>query len=120
LMIEPTESEDKGELDRFCDALIYIRQEIAEIESGRMDIGVNPLKMSPHTQGVVMGSDWNRPYSRELGAFPAPFVKPETKIWPTVSRIDDIYGDKNLVCTCPPLESYQSPSVVPETMTAAN
>jgi glycine dehydrogenase len=120
LMIEPTESEDKGELDRFCDALIYIRQEIADIEEGRMDIGVNPLKMAPHTQGVVMGSDWNRPYSRELAAFPAPFVKPETKVWPTVSRIDDIYGDKNLMCTCPPMEAYQSPSVASEKISAVN
>ncbi|ODM96036.1 Glycine dehydrogenase (decarboxylating) [Orchesella cincta] len=120
LMIEPTESEDKGELDRFCDALIYIRQEIAEIEDGRMDIGVNPLKMSPHTQQQVMRSDWNRPYSRELAAFPAPFVRHDTKIWPTVNRIDDIYGDKNLVCTCPPMESYQSPSVASEKVAAAN
>lgn len=120
LMIEPTESEDKGELDRFCDALIYIRQEIADIEEGRMDIGVNPLKMSPHTQQQVMRSDWNRPYSRELAAFPAPFVRHDTKIWPTVNRIDDIYGDKNLVCTCPPMESYQSPSVASEKVAAAN
>jgi glycine dehydrogenase len=71
LMIEPTESEDKGELDRFCDALIYIRKEIQDIEDGRMDNRVNPLKMSPHTQQQVVNSNWNRPYSREQGAFPA-------------------------------------------------
>ncbi|GFG33833.1 hypothetical protein Cfor_11037 [Coptotermes formosanus] len=103
LMIEPTESEDKGELDRFCDALIYIRQEIKDIEEGRMDIRTNPLTMAPHTQGQVISSDWNRPYTREEAAFPAPFVHPETKVWPCVGRIDDIYGDKHLVCTCPPI-----------------
>lgn len=103
LMIEPTESEDKQELDRFCDALIFIRQEIKEIEEGRMDIRVNPLKMAPHTQEQVISSAWERPYAREQAAFPAPFVRPETKVWPTVARIDDIYGDKHLVCTCPPM-----------------
>jgi len=120
LMIEPTESEDKGELDRFCDALIYIRQEIAEIESGKMDVANNPLKMSPHTQVQVMGNEWNRPYTREQAAFPAPFVRPDTKIWPTVNRIDDIYGDKNLMCTCPPLETYQSPELDGEKVSAVN
>ncbi|XP_065339438.1 glycine dehydrogenase (decarboxylating), mitochondrial [Cloeon dipterum] len=103
LMIEPTESEDKQELDRFCEALICIRKEIQDIEEGRMDIRTNPLKMAPHTQAQVITSEWNRPYSRELAAFPAPFVRPESKIWPTVGRIDDIYGDKHLVCTCPPI-----------------
>ncbi|XP_017761990.1 PREDICTED: glycine dehydrogenase (decarboxylating), mitochondrial [Eufriesea mexicana] len=100
LMIEPTESEDKKELDRFCDALIFIRQEIADIESGKLDIAKNPLKMAPHTQEQVISSIWDRPYSRELAAFPAPFVK-GNKIWPSVGRIDDIYGDQNLFCTCP-------------------
>ncbi|XP_052865219.1 glycine dehydrogenase (decarboxylating), mitochondrial [Anopheles cruzii] len=103
LMVEPTESEDKEELDRFCDAMISIRKEIHEIEEGRLDIRVNPLKMAPHTQKQTISSEWNRPYPRELGAFPAPFVKPETKVWPTVGRIDDLYGDKHLVCTCPPM-----------------
>ncbi|KAJ8931698.1 hypothetical protein NQ314_015345 [Rhamnusium bicolor] len=103
LMIEPTESEDKQELDRFCDALISIRQEIRDIEEGKLDIRVNPLKMAPHTQEQVISSSWERPYSREEAAFPAHFVKPDTKIWPTVARIDDIYGDKHLVCTCPPI-----------------
>ncbi|KAH8359419.1 hypothetical protein KR093_006537 [Drosophila rubida] len=103
LMIEPTESEDKEELDRFCDAMISIREEIADIEEGRMDKAVNPLKMAPHTQAQVISDKWNRPYTREQAAFPALFVKPDAKIWPTVGRIDDAYGDKHLVCTCPPI-----------------
>lgn len=97
LMIEPTESEDKGELDRFCDALIMIREEIKLIENGTWPKNNNPLKNSPHTQAVCIDSKWNRPYQRELGAYPAPFIKPETKIWPTCSRVDDQYGDKNLI-----------------------
>ncbi|XP_046617815.1 glycine dehydrogenase (decarboxylating), mitochondrial isoform X1 [Neodiprion virginianus] len=101
LMIEPTESEDKPELDRFCEALISIRNEIREIENGKLDPQINPLKMAPHTQEHVVCSEWNRPYTREQAAFPAPFVKTDTKIWPSVGRIDDIYGDKNLFCTCP-------------------
>ncbi|KAM3937705.1 glycine dehydrogenase (decarboxylating), mitochondrial [Leptodactylus fuscus] len=109
LMIEPTESEDKAELDRFCDAMINIRQEIADIEEGRMDSRINPLKMSPHTLTCIASSNWDRPYSREVAAFPLPFVKPESKFWPTIARIDDIYGDQNLVCTCPPMELYESP-----------
>ncbi|XP_055699251.1 glycine dehydrogenase (decarboxylating), mitochondrial [Phlebotomus papatasi] len=103
LMIEPTESEDKEELDRFCEALIGIRREIQEIEEGRMDRRNNPLKLAPHTQRQVISSDWNRTYSREQAAFPIPLVKPDNKIWPTVGRIDDAYGDKHLVCTCPPM-----------------
>ncbi|XP_043268049.1 glycine dehydrogenase (decarboxylating), mitochondrial [Venturia canescens] len=102
LMAEPTESEDKVELDRFCDALISIRKEIEEIENGKMDMNINPLKMAPHTQQQVIQSEWNRPYSRELAAFPVSF-KRTPKIWPSVGRIDDIYGDKNLFCTCPPI-----------------
>ncbi|XP_070336558.1 glycine dehydrogenase (decarboxylating), mitochondrial isoform X2 [Odocoileus virginianus] len=109
LMIEPTESEDKAELDRFCDAMISIRQEIADIEEGRIDPRVNPLKMSPHSLTCVTSSHWDRPYSREVAAFPLPFVKPENKFWPTISRIDDIYGDQHLVCTCPPMGVYASP-----------
>ncbi|CAK9826760.1 Glycine dehydrogenase (decarboxylating), mitochondrial [Anthophora retusa] len=103
LMIEPTESEDKKELDRFCNALISIRQEINDIENGKFDIAKNPLKLAPHTQEQVISSTWDRPYSREIAAFPAPFVKGSSKIWPSVGRIDDTYGDKNLFCTCPPV-----------------
>ncbi|XP_044128488.1 glycine dehydrogenase (decarboxylating), mitochondrial [Bufo gargarizans] len=109
LMIEPTESEDKAEMDRFCDAMINIRQEIADIEEGRMDSKINPLKMSPHTLTSIAASNWDRPYSREVAAFPLPFVKPESKFWPTIARIDDIYGDQHLMCTCPPMETYESP-----------
>uniref|UniRef100_A0A671RWM6 glycine dehydrogenase (aminomethyl-transferring) n=1 Tax=Sinocyclocheilus anshuiensis TaxID=1608454 RepID=A0A671RWM6_9TELE len=109
LMIEPTESEDKSELDRFCDSLLAIRQEIADIEEGRMDSRVNPLKMAPHSLACITSTTWDRPYSREYAAFPMPFVRPETKFWPTISRIDDIYGDQHLVCTCPPMDVYESP-----------
>ncbi|XP_042864469.1 glycine dehydrogenase (decarboxylating), mitochondrial-like [Penaeus japonicus] len=109
LMVEPTESEDKAELDRFCDAMILIREEIRDLEEGRSDPKCNPLNMSPHPLVTVTSSNWDRPYSREQAAFPAPFVRPESKWWPTVGRIDDIYGDRNLVCTCPPMETYCSP-----------
>lgn len=106
LMIEPTESESKAELDRLCDSLISIRQEIRDIEEGRMDKTNNPLKNAPHTQDLVSADTWDRPYSREVAAFPAPWLKGTAKFWPTCSRVDDKYGDQQLVCTCPPLESY--------------
>jgi len=112
LMVEPTESEPKAEMDRFCDAMICIREEIRDIEEGRMDKERNPLKLAPHTLTQVFDSKWDRPYSRELGAFPAPFVGADTKLWPSVGRIDDVHGDKNLVCSCPPMETYASPHVV--------
>ncbi|XP_061418778.1 glycine dehydrogenase (decarboxylating), mitochondrial [Lethenteron reissneri] len=110
LMIEPTESEDRAELDRFCDALIAIRNEVALIEAGRLDPEINPLKMAPHTLACVSATHWDRPYSREQAAFPLPFVRPDTKLWPAVARIDDLYGDQHLVCTCPPMDAYESPS----------
>ncbi len=105
LMIEPTESEPKEELDRFCDALIAIRQEIREIEEGRADRANNLLTNAPHTLVQVIADDWNRPYPRERAAFPSPATR-EHKVWPYVSRIDSAYGDRNLVCTCPPVEAY--------------
>ncbi|KAL6735607.1 hypothetical protein Aduo_006030 [Ancylostoma duodenale] len=105
LMIEPTESEDKGEMDRLVDALLAIREEIAMIERGELDKQKNPLKMAPHTLAKVASNDWDLPYSRELAAFPKPWCHHKT--WPTTGRIDDQYGDKNLVCTCPPIEAYQ-------------
>jgi len=105
LMIEPTESESLAELDRFCEALIAIHGEIAAVASGQMDPANNPLKHAPHTAQVVTASQWDRPYSREQGAFPAPWVK-ESKFWPFVSRIDNVYGDRNLFCVCPPLTEY--------------
>jgi glycine dehydrogenase len=103
LMIEPTESESKAELDRFCDALIAIRGEIQEIESGRMPRDNNVLKNAPHTAQAVTATDWKHPYSREQAAFPTPWTR-ESKFWPAVARIDDAYGDRHLICTCPPME----------------
>jgi glycine dehydrogenase len=104
-MIEPTESENKDELDRFCDALLSIRAEIREIEEGKADKASNVLKHAPHTQSAVLLGDWGRPYSREKAVFPLAYVK-ANKFWPTVSRIDSAYGDRNLVCACEPMESY--------------
>lgn len=105
IMIEPTESEDKAELDRFCDALLSIRKEIAAIENGTADKADNVLKHAPHTQFVVMANDWSRPYSREQAAFPLPYVK-ENKFWPSISRVNNTYGDRNLICTCEPVSAY--------------
>jgi len=106
LMIEPTESETKEELDRFCDSLIEIRNEIREIEVGTQDRENNVLKNAPHTAGVITADNWTLPYSRQKAAYPLPFVK-EAKFWPSVSRVDNAYGDRNLVCSCLPLEEYK-------------
>jgi glycine dehydrogenase len=105
LMIEPTESEDKGELDRFCDAMIGIYHEIKAIENGSADKKDNLLKNAPHTQQVICGNEWTRPYTREQAAFPLPYVG-ANKFWPIVSRVNNTYGDRNLICTCEPVESY--------------
>jgi len=105
MMIEPTESEDQGELDRLCDALISIRQEIQAIIEGRADAQNNVLKMAPHTAEETAGDEWNHPYPREQAAYPLPFVK-ASKFWPSVGRIDNTYGDRNLVCSCPPIAEY--------------
>jgi len=105
LMIEPTESEPKDELDRFVDALVSIRGEIDEIAAGRLSKTDNPLKHAPHTMEVVVSDGWSRGYSRERAAFPLPWVR-ERKFWPSVGRVDDAYGDRNLVCSCPPIEEY--------------
>ena len=105
LMIEPTESESRAEMDRFCEALIMIHAEIQDIVEGRQPRTNNLLKNAPHTAQVVMASEWNRPYTREQGAFPAPWVR-DHKFWPSVSRVDEAYGDRHLVCTCPPMDSY--------------
>jgi glycine dehydrogenase len=104
-MIEPTESEPKAELDRFCDALIAIREEIRRIEEGTLDRQDNPLKRAPHTMAAVVSSDWSRPYTREEAAFPAPWTR-ERKFWPAVARVESAYGDRNLVCACPPTDAY--------------
>uniref|UniRef100_A0A6G1SIW9 Glycine cleavage system P protein n=1 Tax=Aceria tosichella TaxID=561515 RepID=A0A6G1SIW9_9ACAR len=108
LMLEPTESEDKQQLDDYCEALLQIRREIELIENGHWDREMNPIKQAPHTQQVVCSSDWSRPYTREEAAFPASFVKAATKIWPTVGRVDDTYGDTNLFCSCPPVDATNS------------
>jgi glycine dehydrogenase len=107
LMIEPTESEPKGELDRFCDAMIQIRAEVAQVEKGELPRDNNPLKHAPHTVYVLTADTWNRPYPRQQGAFPLPWVK-DHKFWPAVGRVDNPYGDRNLVCTCPPMAAYAS------------
>ncbi len=105
LMIEPTESEDKAELDRFCEALLGIRAEIRAIEDGKTDKHDNMLKHAPHTQFVITADEWHHKYTRQHAAFPLPYVK-GNKFWPSVSRVNNTYGDRNLVCTCEPTESY--------------
>ncbi|HUC79739.1 MAG TPA: aminomethyl-transferring glycine dehydrogenase, partial [Flavisolibacter sp.] len=105
IMIEPTESEDKGELDRFCNALLSIRREIALVEENEIDKKDNPLKNAPHTMFMVCSDEWKKPYSREMAAFPLPYVK-ANKFWPSVARVNNTYGDRNLVCVCLPTEMY--------------
>ena len=109
LMVEPTESENQAELDRFVDAMISIRNEIRKIEAGEWPADDNPLKNAPHTQADVIGineDEWTRPYSRETAVFPLPYVA-ANKFWPSVNRIDDVWGDRNLFCACVPMEEYQ-------------
>jgi len=105
VMIEPTESESLEELERFLTAMITIRAEIAQVISGHWPEDNNPLVNAPHTQDDVLSHDWTRPYSREVAARPAPWLH-DHKVWPTVNRIDNVYGDRNLVCSCPPLTAY--------------
>ncbi|MBP9214457.1 MAG: aminomethyl-transferring glycine dehydrogenase [Chitinophagaceae bacterium] len=105
IMIEPTESEDKAELDRFCDAMISIREEIAAIENGTANKVDNPLKNAPHTQAVICADEWNHSYSRKEAAFPLYYVT-QNKFWPSVARVNNTHGDRNLICTCEPIESY--------------
>jgi glycine dehydrogenase len=105
LMIEPTESESKAELDRFCDAMIAIRHEIAEIEAGRWKVEASPLRHAPHTVHDIADDAWSRPYSRAQGCFPSGTSRSD-KYWSPVGRVDNAYGDRNLVCSCPPIEDY--------------
>jgi glycine dehydrogenase len=105
LMIEPTESEARRELDRFCDAMIRIRREIAEIESGKANVENNLLRNAPHTHRLLLQGEWTRPYTREQAFFPLRNFR-EDKYWPPVGRIDNVHGDRHLVCGCPPMESY--------------
>lgn len=106
LMVEPTESESLDEMDRFCDALISIRKEIAEVEAGNVSREVNLLTMAPHSQQDLLQSEWDRPYTREQAAYPLPYLR-ERKFWPTVTRLDDTYGDMNLFCSCDPVEAEE-------------
>jgi glycine dehydrogenase len=106
LMVEPTESESKAELDRFCEAMIAIRAEIRAVEEGRMDREDNPLKHAPHTAAVVTAEAWPHAYSRELAAYPLASLR-ANKYWVPVGRADNVYGDRNLVCSCPPLTDYE-------------
>jgi glycine dehydrogenase len=105
IMVEPTESESKAELDRFCEALIAIHGEIIAVESGKMDRQNNPLKNAPHTADMLVADDWARPYSRHQAAFPAEWLH-EHKFWPYVGRIDNVFGDRNLVCSCAGMDNY--------------
>lgn len=105
IMIEPTESEDKAELDRFCDALLSIREEIRSIEDGKADKKDNALKNAPHTQAVVTADKWDHAYTRQSAAFPLTYIR-ENKFWPSVARVNNTHGDRNLICTCEPVSSY--------------
>jgi len=105
LMIEPTESESKEELDRFCDAMIAIREEIRAVERGQLHADDNPLKNAPHTAAELVG-EWTHPYSREQAVYPTRSLI-DGKYWPPVGRVDNVFGDRNLVCACPPIEAYQ-------------
>jgi glycine dehydrogenase len=105
IMIEPTESEPKAELDRFCDALINIHEEITAIESGKADKQDNPLKNAPHTLSLICDDEWKHAYTRKEAAFPLAYVA-KNKFWPSVGRINNTYGDRNLICVCEPTEAY--------------
>ncbi len=106
LMVEPTESEDLAELNRFCDAMIAIREEMAKVKNGEWPLDNNPLVNAPHTQVDLSAEEWDRPYSRELGCFPSKATK-SWKYWPTVNRVDNVYGDRNLICSCPSIDNYE-------------
>jgi glycine dehydrogenase len=108
-MVEPTESESKDELDRFCDAMIAIRAEMQAVIDGTADRADNVLTNAPHTAAAVSADRWSHPYSREQAAYPLPFVR-ERKFWPSVGRVDNPYGDRNLMCSCPPVSDYEPAS----------
>jgi glycine dehydrogenase len=107
LMVEPTESEPKAELDRFCEAMITIRKEIREIEEGKYSKTDNVIKNAPHTCKMVVNDDWSKPYNRQKAAYPLNWVR-DNKFWPSVGKIDNAYGDRNLVCSCAPIEAYMN------------
>ena len=105
LMIEPTESESKSELDKFCDAMLLIKEEVDDVVNGKLDKDDNPLKNAPHTALSIISDNWDHKYSREKAAYPASWLK-EHKYWPSVGRVDNAHGDRNLICTCPPINTY--------------
>jgi glycine dehydrogenase len=107
MMIEPTESESRAELDRFIEAMVKIREEIREVETGKADRKNNLLKNAPHTAEMVASDSWDKPYGRTRAVYPASWLK-ENKFWPAVARIDNVYGERNLVCACPPIEAYST------------
>jgi glycine dehydrogenase len=107
LMIEPTESESKAELDRFCDVMISIHGEISAVIRGELDAHDNPLKHAPHPAETICANDWPHSYSREQAAYPLPYLR-QHKFWPSVGRIDNVHGDRNLVCTCDSVENYEN------------
>ena len=107
IMIEPTESESKEELDRFCEALLCIREEIRAVEQGQVSAEQCVTHQAPHTMDDMVDQDWNRPYTREQAVFPSPATR-QSKFWPSVNRIDDVYGDRNFVCSCPPMSEYEN------------
>jgi glycine dehydrogenase len=109
LMIEPTESESKTELDKFCEALLSIRNELDDIKVGKTSIEDNPIINAPHTAQEVIATEWKHNYTREKAAFPLEYVK-ASKFWPSVAKIDNTYGDRNLICTCLPIEFYENPN----------
>jgi len=106
-MIEPTESESKLELDRFIEAMLAIRQEIAQVQSGQWSLQDNPLVRAPHTQADLVSADWDRAYSREQAVFPVAGLK-QDKFWPASNRIDNVYGDRNFICSCPSIDVYRN------------
>ena len=108
IMIEPTESEPLPELDRFIDAMLIIKGEINDIVSGKLTVEESPLRNAPHTMDMVFGDNWDKKYSRKQAAFPAPWTNSASKFWPTVGRVDNVFGDRNLVCSCPPLTDYEN------------
>lgn len=110
LMVEPTESESKEELDRFCSVMIAIKMEIDEIISGKADKEDNVIKNAPHTAKSVISDDWKHSYSREKAVYPLKWVK-DAKFWPSVARVDNAHGDRNLICACPPIEAYAEPAL---------
>jgi glycine dehydrogenase len=107
IMIEPTESESRAELDRFCDAMLQIKSEIDEVARGEFPAEDNVLVNAPHTIGELVSSEWTHPYTREKAAFPLEYLRTEHKFWPSVARVNNAYGDRHLVCTCPPMEAYE-------------